>query len=378
MPQANFALFEFDLQLNQLSNNKKLSEGLSAVVLIGDEVWTANDETIALERLSCKNSNAGANKTYCQHAHFPLDKYLALPGGVQGEIDIEGLDYRDGYLWLIGSHSLSRKKAKKNDAVEENLKRLSEISKPEEIRNRYLLARIPLVEKDGNRVPEKQTQQNGITKTAAHLRLEDNGNQLTAMLAQDDHLKPFFAIPSKDNGFDIEGLAVTDDGRVFVGLRGPVLRGWAIILELRPEGENNSSVFELKDVDGNAANTTLCRKHFFELGGLGIRDLYIDGTDLLILAGPTMDLDGPVSIFRWKEGVKKTGVSFVSANNNNDELKKIIDIPYGSGEDHAEGMTSFSTVAGKTNSLMIVYDLAAKARQTAPANLIADIFELAI
>ena len=67
MPQANFALFEFNPQLNQLSGNKKLSEGLSAVVLIGDEVWTANDETTSLERLSCKIDNAGANKTYCNH-----------------------------------------------------------------------------------------------------------------------------------------------------------------------------------------------------------------------------------------------------------------------------------------------------------------------
>ena len=34
------------------------------------------------------------------------------------------------------------------------------------------------------------------------------------------------------------------------------------------------------------------RKHLLELGGLGIRDLCVDGDDLLILAGPTMDLDG--------------------------------------------------------------------------------------
>jgi hypothetical protein len=376
MPQANFALFEFNPQLNQLSGNKKLSEGLSAVVLIGDEVWTANDETTSLERLSCKKDNAGANKTYCNHEHFPLDNYLALPGGMQGEIDIEGLDHRDGYLWLIGSHSLSRKQAKENVTAEENLKRLAELSKPEKIRNRYLLARIPLVEKDGSHIPEKETEQNGIKKTAAILRVEGNGNQLTTVLAQDELLKPFFGISSKDNGFDIEGLAVTDDGRVFIGLRGPVLRGWAIVLELKPEGENNSSVFGLTVLDGNPANTTLYRRHFFELGGLGIRDLYIDGSDLLILAGPTMDLDGPVSVFRWKEGVKSKQETFVW--HDNDVLKKIVDIPYGAGEDHAEGMTSFSAVDDKPKSLMIVYDLAAQARQTAPANLIADIFDLQI
>ncbi|MNG03413.1 hypothetical protein D3C84_864920 [compost metagenome] len=34
------------------------------------------------------------------------------------------------------------------------------------------------------------------------------------------------------------------------------------------------------------------RKHFFALNGLGFRDLCTSGDDLLILAGPTMDLDG--------------------------------------------------------------------------------------
>jgi hypothetical protein len=46
-------------------------------------------------------------------------------------------------------------------------------------------------------------------------------------LAEDPHFEGFIrtkVIPGKDNGFDSEGLAVADD-RVFIGLRGPVLRG---------------------------------------------------------------------------------------------------------------------------------------------------------
>ena len=41
------------------------------------------------------------------------------------------------------------------------------------------------------------------------------------------------------------------------------------------------------------------RKHVLRLDGLGVRDLCPHGEDLLVLAGPTMDLDGPVHVFRW-------------------------------------------------------------------------------
>ncbi len=59
------------------------------------------------------------------------------------------------------------------------------------------------------------------------------GKDLRDLLEDDEHLAPFLAIPGKDNGLDVEGIAVRGD-RVLLGLRGPVLRGWALVLELRP------------------------------------------------------------------------------------------------------------------------------------------------
>lgn len=44
------------------------------------------------------------------------------------------------------------------------------------------------------------------------------------------------------------------------------------------------------------------RKHLLDLDGLGVRDLCPHSDDLLVLAGPTMDLDGPVRLFRWRGG----------------------------------------------------------------------------
>ena len=38
-------------------------------------------------------------------------------------------------------------------------------------------------------------------------------------------------LPGKDNGLDVEGIAVAGP-RVYLGLRGPVLRGWATIVEI--------------------------------------------------------------------------------------------------------------------------------------------------
>jgi hypothetical protein len=187
-------------------------------------------------------------------------------------------------------------------------------------------------------------------------------------LHDDEHLAPFLAIPGKDNGFDIEGLAVAD-GRVFLGLRGPVLRGWAVILELEPAADAADKL-ELNPLD---AKHRPYLKHFLQLGGLGIRDLCRHGDDLLILAGPTMDLDGPVRVLRWPGGAQrhKSG-ELVAA----DALQSILDIPYGAGVDHAEGMTLFSPDGGKTHSLLVVYDAASEPRKPGENAVLADVFAL--
>jgi hypothetical protein len=119
-------------------------------------------------------------------------------------------------------------------------------------------------------------------------------------------------------------------------------------------------------------NDRLYRKHFLHLGGLGIRDLCMQASDLLILAGPTMDLDGPVTIFRWPGGVEPEGDSVVPAS----ELERVLDVPYGQGLDHAEGMALFSPDGGKARSLLVVYDSASESRQLGENTVAADVFLL--
>ncbi len=364
---------EFTPEHNDLGNNKELRDGLSVAVQIGDTLWVANDETISLERLSLVAGNTTGN-TRCgrNHKQFSLDHYLRLPIPPTNdpadleEIDVEGLAYQDGYLWLVGSHSLKRKKPTPKDGTKEAQKQLAKVRAGG---NRYFLARIPVVEADGAYTLTKEDTERGKRRTAAQLHGNTQGNDLTEALAGDQHMGMFLALPGKENGFDIEGLAVAGK-RLFLGLRGPVLRGWAVILELELEEDNGqSSTLRLQAIGPHERRY---RKHFLQLGGLGIRDICAQDSDLLILAGPTMDLDGPVTVFRWPGGTKPKGESIIPVN----ELVRVLDVPYGQGVDHAEGMTLYSPDGTAAHSLLIVYDSASEIRQVGKSTVLADVFPL--
>jgi hypothetical protein len=106
------------------------------------------------------------------------------------------------------------------------------------------------------------------------------------------------------------------------------------------------------------------------LGGLGIRDLCRQGADLLILAGPTMDLDGPVAIFRWPDGTVQAEEAMVFTTG----LQRVLDVPFGQGVDHAEGMTLFSQGADQAQSVLVVYDASAAHRKKGTTAVVADLF----
>lgn len=115
---------------------------------------------------------------------------------------------------------------------------------------------------------------------------------LTPALAADPRIAPFLVIPSKDNGLDIEGIAARGE-RLLVGLRGPVLRGIALVLDLRLAGLGG---------DGPTLTLDGLRYRYLQLSGLAVRDLAVvpGSDDVLVLAGPTMDLAGPCYLYRWR------------------------------------------------------------------------------
>lgn len=323
----------------------KVRDNLSAIAWEGDFLWLGGDEGTRLHRMA-----RDASGNFSGHRTFELCAVLALPGGNDEEVDIEGLAFDSGYLWLVGSHSAKRKKADKEKSCQKNLARLAEVGVDG---NRFTLARVPLDDR-----AEPAVDCDG--RCAARLRGDAAGNVLTEALLRDPHLGAFVprvlqdgsveGIPSKDNGFDIEGLAVAGD-RVFVGLRGPVLRGWATILELRVT-QADGGVLELEPL---GADGQVYLKHFLELDGLGIRELAIDGADLVVLAGPSMDLDGPVFIYRWA-GALDVGRDSLTWR---DELSRPVSVPFGIGDDHAEGMTF---VPGRPGKIVVCYDSPGKGR----------------
>jgi Protein of unknown function (DUF3616) len=332
-------------------------EDLSAVLLTHQKhLWLGSDETSTIERLSLVDT-----EKFADHQQFRVAEFIDLPALEDEEIDIEGLVYADYYLWFVGSHSYKRKNIKAENSDQKNIARLSKI---EIESNRYILGRIPLV--DGElRKSCLHPENSNVQLSAAKLEMTKQGNLLTTALANDPHLGLFIKaeIPGKDNGFDVEGLAIYKN-RIFLGLRGPVLRGWAVILEIELEN-SQPGLMKLRKIGEEKKGY---KKHFVWLNGLGIRDLCLDGEDLLILAGPTMDLDGPVQVYRLKNGVNLRENIL-----NNPEF--VQEIPYGSQDDHAEGITLYSDVAG-IPSLLVVYDSPAKNRLVGDNSVMADVFKL--
>jgi Protein of unknown function (DUF3616) len=251
----------------------------------------------------------------------------------------------DSWLWVVGSHGLKRKNAKPDRRHADNAKRLAKVTLDA---NRRLLACLP-IEADASGAPclVKRAQDG---RQALRLKGDAQANQLTQALADDPHLGPYMAIPGKDNGFDIEGLAV-DGPRLLLGLRGPVLRGWSALLEVAVQARGDQ--LRLVPLDDSG---TLVRKHFLQLEGLGVRDLHFSGDDLYLLAGPTMVLNGEIRVFKWPGArrvlaANREPVRFESA------LQESVALPHGRGTNRAEALCDLPAgMAGSKRSWLVLYD----------------------
>ncbi|WP_067802013.1 DUF3616 domain-containing protein [Actinomadura formosensis] len=347
-----------ELRFGLESREAETHTNLSAVRQDGRCLWVAGDETATIERLTAVLDGDGRVTGYEGQATVALADLVPLPAGPDEEADIEGLARSNGWLWAVGSHSLKRKKIKPGQSGAKARKRLATVVRED---NRFILARLPLVTGDDG-LP-RVVRADG-DRTAAVLGLDKDS--ITDLLTGDPHLAPFLSIPSKDNGIDIEGIAAHGD-RLYIGLRGPVLRGWAVLVEIRPETHpDDPRRLRLLPVgDGGDRYRT----HFLDLGGLGIRDLCPHGDDLLILTGPSMDLDGPVRVVRWRDAVEADAPEIVPAG----ELETLGDLPYGDGDDHAEGIAVLDEPGTR---LLVVYDSPSPARLTAEGGVLADVVDL--
>ena len=338
-----------DLTVNavrlEFASGSLARSNLSGAAFTGDWLWVAGDEACGLDRLRRLDSVGHETLRFGEVRDFPLAALLDLPGQPDEEADLEGMAVADGFLWVVGSHGLKRKNAKPDRDHADNAKRLSKVALDG---NRRLLACLP-IEADTSGAPCLVRQaQDG--RRALRLKGDAQANLLTRALADDPHFGPYMTIPGKDNGFDIEGLAV-NGRRLLLGLRGPVLRSWSALLEIELESHAGELRWVALDDRG-----TLIRKHFLQLDGLGVRDLHFSGDDLYILAGPTMVLDGDIRVFKWP-----AARALLAANREPARFEKgltgSVTLPHGRGVNRAEAICQLPpALTGGQAQWLVLYD----------------------
>lgn len=189
------------------------------------------------------------------------------------ELDGEGVAFSKGFYYVIGSHGHPRDKKGKLDPVND----------ADEIKARIAAA---------SQVVRFRADQ------GAAATIERTAN-LRKFIAADQGLLPFMDKRLEKNGLTIEGIAIKDDGTLFVGFRGPLL-----------DNNENAAVMAIPlDVlfSGSAAQHKLFR---LKLGGRGVRDIVSFEGGLLVLAGPAPDGPGTYAIYAWDGASENVGPPF--------------------------------------------------------------------
>lgn len=226
---------------------------LSGVAVDDGWLWTVSDEGRTVERLRASADG------YRLEEQIQLDALLPdLPPGE--EADLEAIDVANGRVWVCGSHCRVRRQPDADGRLNAGFRR-----RP----SRHVLAAFP---------PDHP-------EDCVALPYLGDGS-LRRRLRSDPFLSAFMNLPSKENGLDIEGLAV-GPGWLKLGLRGPVVDGFAVVMELA------------LGKSGRVTDQEIVR-HVLRLGELGIRDLARWDDDILVLAGPVTAADGPFRIYLWR------------------------------------------------------------------------------
>jgi hypothetical protein len=264
---------------------------VSAVAVAGDFLVIGSDEAEAVQVLK-KDGAAYA---------VVADVSLGQPGH---ELDVEGVAAEGNTVYVTGSHN----------------------------RVRYIGA------KGGGGVSPVEDKPRRHRDQVFRFTLGPNGKpgpvevmSLRAVL--DDHpiLKQFVPVASKENGIDIEGLAVKN-GRLYFGFRGPVLRdNWVPIL---------SCTFGKEPGEVAVA--------YARFGGRGVRDLVAVQNGFLVIAGPVGDGDQSYQIHFWD------GTDGLAGPKDPPKPKPLAELPdFGKGK--PEGLAVLKE-DGKTYELLLVCD----------------------
>ena len=281
------------------------------------------------------------------------------------EVDIEALAYdgRQKFVYAIGSHSKTRKGSDKpSDKYADNRARLQMGDEPVAIESHPERERLYRFAFDPSKVDKWQESSIEVLS-------------LTPILSRLPVFASFAPLASKENGVDIEGLAIgqpmggtsptnaADAAWLYVGFRGPVLRhGFVPVLALRTRDLDPLfaawQAQNAKRVDSvSQAALTNGQVLFVPLDGRGIRDLAFVGDGFLVLAGPVGDGDTAHRIYWWN------GRDCVPGKGNaapNGELRWLADVAAPVGKDgtrgKAEALVWRSGQAREKYDLTVLFD----------------------
>lgn len=228
----------------------------SAAVRISDSVFlSANDETNVL-----RSFDLADGKLVAEHdvsSFLPLVLAAGSNPNRDHEVDIEAATRAGEAIWWIGSHG------RDSDATEQP--------------NRRMLF--------ATNVPKPDLTDLTLVREAV---------DLTGALKASDKLWPYLPVGTwtkapKKGGINIEGLVMTPEGHLLLGLRAPlsVARNHAIVVRMA----HRDAAWIVADV------------HSLDLRGRGIRDIAADGKGYLLIAGPIDKPRGDKtkrgSLYRW-------------------------------------------------------------------------------
>ena len=291
----------------------KAREDVSSIAKVGDFLVIGADEGVGPK----KNENIIQILREVEDDRYEvLHDILLFKGKKEDgkEMDIEGLAVEGDTVFVVGSHSAVRSRVKddKSNKKNRNTFRDKKIEQPE---TRDWLYRLVL---------DAQGQE-----------LEKYKISLRDLIDDDAVLKTFSAIPSKENGIDIEGIAVRD-GWLYLGFRGPMFRAnYVPIMRLR--FDDPEETYELSYVN---------------LAGLGVRSIASVSDGFLIVAGPVGDGPGAYQLFHWDGKDMVPGADLDPAEVGRVNLLGEIEPP---GDGKAEGVVILEESA-QAYDLIVVFD----------------------